>query len=126
MACTNCGACCGYVALDIRPESVPWMELHGVPLADDGRGGRQFVLTAPCAWRDEEAGRCTDYEHRPQVCRDYLCEEAKRRGMDITREMLEERRNKLLADYNAIGGALQDCDHWLAVIDEQDAAERDA
>lgn len=117
MACNNCGACCNYVALDIRPESVPWMELHGVPLSEDGRGGKQFVLTSPCAWRDEEARRCRDYEHRPQICRDYSCEQA-RGNVDITRQMIEKRKAELMADLNAISGALQDCDYWLAKLDE--------
>ncbi len=77
MACRHCGACCGYVALDIRPESVLWVELHGIPLSDDGRGGKQIVIGAKCKWRDDDARRCTHYEDRPEVCRRFLCEEAK-------------------------------------------------
>lgn len=43
--------------------------------------------------------------------------------MRITREQIEERLRALRADYaqltanaNAVEGAIQDCEHWLAVL----------
>ena len=48
--------------------------------------------------------------------------------MEITREQLEERRavleaaaQKLLSDYNAVMGAVQECDHWIAAVTEPEA-----
>ena len=38
--------------------------------------------------------------------------------MTITREELLKRKEALLSDYNAIGGALQDVDFWLAYLDK--------
>ena len=38
--------------------------------------------------------------------------------MSITRKDIEERKASLMADLNAIGGALQDCDYWLGKLDE--------
>ena len=37
--------------------------------------------------------------------------------MEITVETITERRAQLLADYSAIGGAIQDCDYWLGVLE---------
>jgi hypothetical protein len=38
--------------------------------------------------------------------------------MAINREAIEERKSGLMAELHAIGGALQDCDYWLAKLDE--------
>lgn len=40
--------------------------------------------------------------------------------MDVTKELLLERREKLMADYNAIGGAIQDVDYWLEVVESEE------
>ena len=40
--------------------------------------------------------------------------------MTITREALEKRKQSLMADMNAIGGALQDCDYWLKQLDYEE------
>ena len=76
MSCTHCGKCCSYVALEIRPQSVPWLELHGIPTAKED-GVHKLTIMAPCKWRDEETRRCTNYDERPAICRDYLCSKAK-------------------------------------------------
>jgi hypothetical protein len=38
--------------------------------------------------------------------------------VELTREIVEERKAQLQADLNAIAGAMQDCDYWLHEIDE--------
>ena len=43
--------------------------------------------------------------------------------MDITREVLEERRAALMGDMNAIGGALQNIDWLLEKLDESEPVE---
>lgn len=40
--------------------------------------------------------------------------------MKITREMLEERRAQLLADLNAVSGAIQQVDWTLEKLDEEE------
>ncbi len=39
--------------------------------------------------------------------------------MEITRELLEQRRAELTADYNALSGALQQIDWTLAKLEEE-------
>lgn len=76
MACQHCGDCCRYVALRVEPETVPWLELHGVPvIAHDG--GYSVQVDLPCRWYDEAAQRCTHYDERPPICRAFLCEKAR-------------------------------------------------
>lgn len=41
----------------------------------------------------------------------------------ITAEQILERRNALMADYNAIAGAIQDCDYWLEQLDEGESSD---
>ena len=43
----------------------------------------------------------------------------------IDKSMLEERKLKLLMDYNAIHGALQDIDYWISVIDAGEQSPAD-
>lgn len=46
--------------------------------------------------------------------------------MDITKEAVEKRRAELQANYQqaianaqAIGGAIQDCEYWLALLEKE-------
>jgi hypothetical protein len=46
--------------------------------------------------------------------------------MDLTRSLIEDRRVQLieqaaqnLANFNACNGAIEDCDYWLGVIEDQ-------
>ena len=34
----------------------------------------------PCFWLDQVTTSCKHYEHRPKICRDYVCEEATARA----------------------------------------------
>lgn len=47
--------------------------------------------------------------------------------MEITKEAIEKRKEQLQADYQqaigtvqAIGGAIQDCDYWLKLLETQE------
>lgn len=44
--------------------------------------------------------------------------------MELTRELLEERKGQLLADYHAVSGALQDIDYWLEKLAEEVLGEK--
>ncbi len=40
--------------------------------------------------------------------------------MEITKEALLARKQALINDYNAIGGAIQDVDYWLAYLEKEE------
>lgn len=77
--CAGCVAhCCRYVAVEIdRPrrkwqyDQIHWMLMHaGVSLFVD-RGGKWYVeFRTPCEQLGED-NRCTIYETRPKLCREY-------------------------------------------------------
>lgn len=75
--CEGCDHCCRYVALPIATprtkrdfEEIRWYVLHedvSVYIDWDGDWGIQFETK--CRWLS--GGRCTHYELRPRVCREY-------------------------------------------------------
>jgi Fe-S-cluster containining protein len=77
-ACTMCGACC--VGPDISTLNKP--------------------LGVPCAHLGTDH-RCTIYDERPQVCRDYQADEL---CTLIAADTLEERAEKLLAIFGLTPG----------------------
>lgn len=121
MACTNCGGCEGKVGLTIPPDYVPFVALHDIPMVEE-RGEMKVIFPAPCRWYDSENKRCLHYEQRPKICREYFCDKAKEKPMEITKDALMERRRSLEADLIAINGAIQDCDYWLEQIESEGVA----
>jgi len=75
--CVGCDHCCRYVAIAIPSprtkhdfDNIRWYILHqnvSVLVTWDGDWMVQF--DTPCEWLVE--GRCTHYEFRPHICRDY-------------------------------------------------------
>ena len=69
LLCSNCQACCCLLPVLLMPEDSPPKALivvdeHGLSvLAKDDDGW--------CVALDRETFRCTIYEQRPQVCRDF-------------------------------------------------------
>ena len=76
MSCSHCGKCCGYVALEVSADTARWIRMHNIPVAEED-GVCKVTIAAPCKYRDAEAQRCTRYEDRPEICRTYLCEQAR-------------------------------------------------
>lgn len=77
MGCLKCGYCCTYIALEIRPYSVPWLEMHGIPLVDEN-GVKKLIFDAKCKYQDPDTMLCTIHEaERPAICKDYLCDKAR-------------------------------------------------
>lgn len=79
MACRSCGLCCQCVRFVAQPDEdrQEWMRFFGlgvVPLPD---GRTQVIVPARCSHLDADL-RCDDYEHRPAICRDFLCDNARR------------------------------------------------
>ncbi len=112
--CRRCGECCKRMS---RPPFQPkgeedggrvvngWLidvkeDLPANVLADyqkhmaglfSGKVSDAAWSAQPCFWLDQVTMFCKHYEHRPQICRDYVCEEAAARV---------ENRNDARADRN--------------------------
>lgn len=77
VSCDNCGACC--MGMGIPPETGDdaiddaWWESLTDELRQEilDRQGQPNWAHEPCVWLDVETRRCTHYELRPQVCRDF-------------------------------------------------------
>jgi Fe-S-cluster containining protein len=75
--CEGCDHCCRYVSIQIdRPttkhefDNVRWYLLHkNVSVMIDYEGDWLIQFDTPCRWLVD--GRCTHYELRPEICRDY-------------------------------------------------------
>lgn len=73
--CDGCGACC-HLHVELYPyeeDRFPWWALERVGDDDDVPGAlflrRREDLS--CIFLDTESKRCTIYEERPHVCRDF-------------------------------------------------------
>jgi Fe-S-cluster containining protein len=82
--CENCGACCmeqntppGYLVVIFNPANWP-VEFGDhdrvTQLPEEARAAivNQGNGSCPCCWLDLERMRCRWYEHRPQVCRNFV------------------------------------------------------
>jgi Fe-S-cluster containining protein len=78
MECKNCGTCCNHIALEIDDpedkediENLKWYLCHEdvwVFIDDDGWN---LQFNTPCKYRDEDESKCTNYEKRPDICKEY-------------------------------------------------------
>lgn len=67
--CDGCGACC-------RNQPFPPFTRHDsdtlpAHLVDELLGAGKREDPEACLWLDEVTGRCTHYEHRPILCREF-------------------------------------------------------
>jgi len=84
--CEGCDHCCRYVSIQIDTprskrdfENIRWYLLHkNVSVMIDFEGDWLVQFDTPCEWLVE--GRCTHYELRPVICRDYDPAECERYG----------------------------------------------
>ncbi len=69
--CKQCGQCCRnhWLTPPIDTDSPPWIRAVGEnilrPVPDPIRD------LGPCVFLDGKTNRCTVYEHRPKVCREF-------------------------------------------------------
>lgn len=77
MACDRCGKCEGRVGFTITPDYADFVRLHGIPVSEE-QGELKVIIAAPCDWYDPINKLCKNYEQRPKICREYLCEKARR------------------------------------------------
>jgi Fe-S-cluster containining protein len=75
--CEGCDHCCRYVAIEIdKPttkkdfEHIRWYLLHrSISIIIDWDGAWLIQFDTPCEWLVD--GRCSHYELRPNICREY-------------------------------------------------------
>jgi len=86
--CDDCGAkCCKHIAIEIdKPEdwedfeNVKWYMIHqDVEVYIDNEEDWIVELKTTCKYLGEN-DKCTNYENRPQVCRDYSSENCVKYG----------------------------------------------
>lgn len=81
--CTRCGHCCR-LRVNLEPEDIPRLEAIGKKDFVETIKGRPYLkqVNGYCPWMDLKDGkaRCTVYEHRPKICRDFP--KARKWGMD--------------------------------------------
>jgi Fe-S-cluster containining protein len=71
ISCDGCGVCCSHIG------NPPFMGFEVYDLPEDLRDEMLRVSAAreemalPCLWLDQTTKKCSHYEHRPSVCRDY-------------------------------------------------------
>jgi Fe-S-cluster containining protein len=84
--CSGCDHCCNYVALEIdKPENeeeldqIRWFLLHkNVWVFIDHDDSWNLQFNTPCEKLDKK--KCSFYEKRPQICRDYSTENCEKYG----------------------------------------------
>ena len=82
--CDGCDHCCRYIALEIdKPttkkdfDNIRWYLLHrSVSILIDWDGAWLLQFDTPCEWLVDS--RCTHYELRPGICREYDPKECER------------------------------------------------
>jgi hypothetical protein len=82
--CEGCDHCCRYIALQIDTpttkadfENIRWYLLHrSVSVLVDWDGAWLLQFDTPCEWLVD--GKCTHYELRPEICREYDPKECER------------------------------------------------
>jgi len=79
-SCEHCNAnCCKYVVIELDTpktikdfENIKWYVAHknvNVFIEDDGSWNVEFLT--PCSHLNSKTNKCTNYEHRPKICREY-------------------------------------------------------
>ena len=79
--CVNCGGCCNHIAIELdKPEDfdefteIIWYLLHkNITVGIDHEDDWYIEIPADCKARVD--GKCSIYELRPQICRDYKSNE---------------------------------------------------
>lgn len=83
--CFKCkGFCCRYVTVDIPepldPEDfdeIRWFLLHKsvIIYKPEDEDTWRIEFQTPCEYLDKTAYRCTEYDRRPDVCKEYITDE---------------------------------------------------
>ena len=86
MVCDNCAKCCEYFSFEISGDNKQWIEelseflKQTRPDMASIEEGSVLRFKAPCKFLKDK--KCTIYENRPKICRDFLCRKAKKNKED--------------------------------------------
>lgn len=83
MACKRCGKCCRNYAVPapLDDEDLRFLVYHGVVMRRAANGQVQIYGESRCSkLKSDGKGRykCAIYETRPRLCRDWLCDAARK------------------------------------------------
>lgn len=69
--CNKCGECCKSMRFQLfDADHYRWAELHGVTIVEDDG----FWVEFPIKCKKLKNNRCTIYEDRPEMCKEFSCE----------------------------------------------------
>ena len=84
--CKDCSICCQYITVIINPPStkkeldrIIWYILHESTVFIEEDGTWKVDLNRKCNALNDD-GRCTVYEDRPNLCREYLQDDCEKYG----------------------------------------------
>jgi Fe-S-cluster containining protein len=80
MACRKCALCCQCIRFSLPPDDdrEHWMRLFGLIVSRMPSGQTSIIVPKRCDNLDPKTLRCRDYENRPTICREFLCDEARK------------------------------------------------
>ena len=128
MACERCGNCCLYTKITIPDtedgiEGSKWVELHGCKVTRKN-GDISVIVPAICDHLYFDPGKmhfvCGIYNERPKVCRDYLCNEAKKEAN--MKPTLEDREKTINKEVTALRKRLDELVKQRQLIDREISA----
>lgn len=87
MACAACGRCCTFVEFEGHPSPTSdertWLDYHDFlveEVEECGEATAKIIVQVPCKMLDKSTMKCTVYDERPNVCRLFLCSDARKEG----------------------------------------------
>jgi len=80
MVCLKCARCCEEFTFEISGDNKEWINQLGVFIKLTrpqlmSLENSILKFKAPCQYLDK--GKCTIYENRPEICKNFLCKKAK-------------------------------------------------
>lgn len=82
--CFRCGACCTAAFLSLSKEECnqeysKWLTFHRCDITTEGD---RLIVRVPLlcqfiTWDSHGVATCTNYENRPQICKDHKCNRLK-------------------------------------------------
>ncbi len=72
MSCNKCGKCCKEVAFFVNKErfDIDWIQLHGFEVEDQGD---KYKIKKQSICSKLVENKCSIYETRPEMCRNFNC-----------------------------------------------------
>lgn len=112
--CSNCGECCSNL-LPLSDAEI--RRVHAFVKNNkikEQRHNAQTGVDMTCPFRDEANRKCLIYEVRPQICREFLCNQSKK---DIIKKRDSiQQANKITLMRHEFFGSTEDSDWFRTVL----------